>query len=67
MFKALIVADEGGMVVSCCSTVAIADLLRRENAKDGHGDEGWTREMKQGRGWVSKSDCRDQDSKGFGG
>lgn len=31
---------EDGMVASCCLTVAIAELSRREKAKDGNGDEG---------------------------
>ena len=32
--------DEDGTVVNCCLTVAIAELSRREKAKDGNGDEG---------------------------
>ena len=35
-------------------------------AKDGHGNEGWMKETKQGRGWVSGSDCREQEREGSG-
>jgi len=34
-FGALIAVDEDGMVVSCCLTVAIAEMSRRKKARMG--------------------------------